>query len=268
MENKQKRTYKDRRSILAQEIEVSPSEVIVKADLMIRSPESLQSFSSLPIKSAAPALIKLAAAKGLQMVAITDRHSVNFIDSVQSANLNQQLIIIPGVEVRTQIGDCDDVSLICLFPETYRLPNLNLFLRKLNLTPKSQACELPVEKIIEECESFGGAIFPSRVDLTPTRLSILPNLIELGFRIFDVAYLESTKMFQRKWPEHKILIYSFSNASALAQVGCRVADIPVRSRDFIGLKHFLTRQGAEFSAKSETISQNKGKAQSSENVTT
>ncbi len=161
-------------------------------DLRIHCPSAL-GYSNLEGIDTAPALVRLAKVKGLDVIGLVDFYTGAFVDRVVSAAAGSQLVVVPGVDIRCKVGSCDDVILSCMFPEDYNSASIQIFLKSLDV-PESAANNpnfiLPhsLERIIHAVEAEGGIILPSRIDKTPNRLAALAILIEeYGFRAFDVV---------------------------------------------------------------------------------
>lgn len=222
-------------------------------DLRVHSPVSPSGLGYMGVEGLdpAPALVSLAKAKKLDVIAMTDFYSGAFIDRVITAARGSPLVIIPGVDIRVKVGRCDDIIISCLFPETYTSGTVEEFLRELGV-PKSAEGDrsykvpLPFTEVLKLIEKHGGLALPSRVDKTPHRLEALPVLVEeYGFRVFDLAYTESTRIFNEKWPDFKFQLYSFSNASSLAQVGSRIAKVKLAHPNFENIKSLMSREHSE-----------------------
>lgn len=216
-------------------------------DLRIHSPASL-GYLNIEGIDTAPALVRLAKVKGLDVIAVTDYYSSDFIDRVVSAAENTPLTVIPGLALRVVLGACDDVVLTCLFPEEHSTDSIREVLKKLNV-PKSAAgnkkylITMPFKEVLDVIENYGGVVLPSRMDKTPHRFSVIPALVEeYGFRAFDLAYADSVTFFKKKWPKIKFQLFSFSNAYALAQVGSRIARVKMPDPGFDGVKHLVSRR--------------------------
>lgn len=220
-----------------------------KLDLRIHSPVSLgyQAISGL---ETAPALVRLAKVKGLDVIAITDSNSGEYIEKIVEAAKGTPLTVVPGVEIRCVLGDCDDVVLTCLFPEELGASIVKTLLDKLEI-PKEAAgnsdyiCKKSLRDVISCVDALEGVIFPCRMDKTPQRMRVIPKLVEeFGFRAFDLAYPETAKYFKRSWPKMKFNLFSFSEAKALAQVGSRTAKVKLSNPGFHGIKEFVAREAA------------------------
>lgn len=216
-------------------------------DLRVHSPASL-GYIGVEGLDSAPALVRLARVKGLDVIAVTDYYTGEFIDRMKVAAENSDLTIIPGVTLRTKLDKCDDVVLTCLFPENFSTTRISEFLIALSVAEEAKGdmnyiVKAPFHEILETIDSFGGVAIPSRMDKTPHRLQVIPALIErYGFRAFDVAYSDSAELFKAKWPQYKFQLFSFSAANALAQVGSRMARIKMESPGFVGIKDIMQRE--------------------------
>lgn len=219
-------------------------------DLRIHSPASL-GYLSIDGIDTAPALVRLAKVKGLDVIAVTDFYSGEFIDRITAAAAGSPLTVIPGVAVRCSLGGCDDVVLTCLFPEGFSGGAVESFLRELDIPPaaagkKSFVVRRSFDDVLAAIETRGGVALPSRMDKTPHRLAAVPILVEkYGFRAFDVAYADSNRYFKTRWPKLKFQLFSFSNAHALAQVGSRIAKVKMAEPGFVGIRAMVARTAVE-----------------------
>jgi len=215
-------------------------------DLRIHSPMSL-GYMAIEGIDTAPALVRLAKVKGLDTIAVTDFYSGEFVDRVSAAARSTNVTVIPGAVIRCVLGSCDDVVLSCLFPETYDTAAIRRFLTDLKVPDSARGdrnhlVTMPLAQIIALVEKHGGTVLPSRMDKTPHRLSIVPELVErFGFRAFDLAYPDTVKFFKTRWPKMKFQLFSFSNANALAQVGSRIARVRMPEPGFKGIRGLLAR---------------------------
>ncbi len=216
-------------------------------DLRIHSPASL-GYIALNGIDTAPALIRLAKVKGLDVIAVTDYYSGLYIDRAAAAAKDSPVTVIPGVVIRCALGACNDVILSCLFPEDFRSAQVEAFLRALDVPPSaagstSHIVAKPFEEILAAVDSLGGVVIPSRMDKTPYRKTVIPALVEkYGFRVFDLAYYpDSIQYFKDNWPKIKFHLLSFSSANALAQVGNRNSKVKMSCPGFAGIKDFAER---------------------------
>lgn len=215
-------------------------------DLRVHSPASL-GYLGIDGIDCAPAIVRLARVKGLDLIAVTDFYTGEFIDRIIAAAKDSTLTIIPGVDIRCKMGACDDVILSCLFPETYSTSLIESFLANFKIPVSSKGNKnyiagVSVRDIVSATEQTGGVVLPSRMDKTPHRMAAIPELVEkYGFRSFDLAYSDTAQFFKRRWPKLKFNLYSFSNANALAQVGSRSARVKMTQPGFAGIKELVAR---------------------------
>ena len=215
-------------------------------DLRVHSPASLNYFGLEGIDTA-PAIVSLAKVKGLDLIAVTDFYSASFIDRVVAAAKDSPVTIIPGVDLRCTLGSCDDVILTCLFPETFSTNRVEEFMRELNIPPSAKGDEAyrlkqPFDRIIGAVEKNFGVVIPSRMDMTPYRMAVVPKLVDAyGFRAFDLAYPESNLFFKKNWPKVKFQLFTFSSANSLAQVGSRTAKVKMPISGFEGIRGLVSR---------------------------
>ena len=234
---------------LSQQIEKTQSRGCKKSytlDLGIHSPASLGYFNVNGLDTA-PALVRLAKVKGLDVIAITDFFSGSFIDKITEAAKGSSVTVIAGVNLRCRLGECTDVVLTCLFPEGSTRRSIEEFLQALEVPASvhgnsEYVLTIPFERILSTIDTFQGVAFPSRMDKTPQQTHVIPLLVEkYGFRAFDLAYADSSNMFRSRWPGVKFLFFSFSNAKALAQIGSRMVKVKMMQPGFNGIKELVTR---------------------------
>lgn len=217
-------------------------------DLRIHSPASL-GYLGIQGLDTAPALVRLAKVKGLDVIGLTDYFSGAYIDRLQEAAKNSPVTVIAGVDIRCCVGGCDDITLTVLFGEGTTTAQVEEFLKNIDV-PKSASgnkdyiLRTPFEKIIEYVDYNQAIAFPSRIDKTPNRMASIPVLVEqYGFRAFDIAYADTSQFFKRNWPKTKFHLFSFSDANALAQVGSRTAKVKLSTPGFVGVRELVGRVG-------------------------
>ncbi len=217
-------------------------------DLRIQSPGTKGYFSTGGVEPG-PALVRLAKAKGLDLIAITDFYTASFVDIVQASAAKAKMGLLPGFSVCCKIGECREVFFVVLFPETFTSQDLYRVLEALNIPgaaygDRDYILETPFAEVVGTVEKSGGIMIPSRLDKNPYRQFAIPVLVEkFGFRAFDLVHPENPEYFRERWPEGGFNFFSFSNANALAQVGNRVGKIKLISADFAGLKELCLRAG-------------------------
>ncbi len=225
----------------------SPRQKSYCMDLRIFSPSSL-GYIGVDGIDTAPALVRLAKVKGLDVIGITDFYSGHFIDRMVEAAKNSNVTVIPSVDINCTLGGCRDVHLSCLFPETFLSNSVEKFLNDLKIPTRARGdrryiVSRPLGEILEIVEAVGGVAMPSRMDKTPQRQAVIPVLVdEFGFRAFDLAYADSTKFFKTRWPKLKFQLFSFSHANALAQIGSRTARVKLNNAGFEGIRELVGRE--------------------------
>jgi hypothetical protein len=249
----QKRNTRGRRSpTLISQVEKSvfPNAKNYSIDLRVHAPQALSAKNIDGIKTA-PAVVKLAEVKGLDMIGVTDFYSTCFIDEMKAAAKNSKLVVIPGIDIRCSIANCPDVEFSCFFSEECDAVDLNNFIDDLGIPENYYGDNLytilrPFSEVLECLEKFSGEILPMRIDLTPSRIGVIKFLVEeFGFRSFDLAYVESIKIFEENWPHLKFNLFNFSNANALAQVGSRMVKVSLESLNFESLRSVIHRDVVE-----------------------
>ncbi len=216
-------------------------------DLRVKSPAS-RGYLGIDGLDSAPAIVRLAKVKGLDVIAITDLFSADFVDRMVNAAKDSPLTVIPGVSIRCKVGTCDDVVMACLFDEATNSESINAFLAALGV-PQDPALRLshrvtkPLAELLAILDRFGGVAIPSRMDKTPNQKSVIPELVEsYGFRAFDLAYMDSADYFKKTWPKVQFQLFTFSDANALAQIGSRTARVKLTAPGFQGIREIVARQ--------------------------
>jgi hypothetical protein len=216
-------------------------------DLRVQSPENI-GYSGFTGFDSAPAIVRLAKVKGLDVIAITDLFSAQFVDRMVEAARGSALTVIPGVGLRCTVGGCRDVFLSCLFPESASAETINNFLRELKVPRDSNdrrgySLGQPLDEVLHTLEQYQGIAIPSRLDKTPHRMAVIPELVNTyGFRAFDIAYADTAAYFKKRWPKQKFHLFSFSDANALAQIGSRIAKVKLSTPGFVGIREVVARE--------------------------
>jgi len=241
---------KDSQGNLSQQIEKTKTrQKSYVMDLRVQSPASM-GYLGVEGLDSAPAIVRLAKVKGLDVIAITDFYSGEFIDRMVTAAKSSPLTVIPGVSVRCRVKTCSDVVISCLFPESITSQGIADFLRELQVPDDARGnpdyvITVSIDQLLHSLSARNGIAIPSRLDKTPHRLSIVPELVEnYGFRAFDLAYADSTEYFKKRWPKLKFQLFTFSDANALAQIGSRNAKVKMPTPGFEGLKELVGREQA------------------------
>jgi hypothetical protein len=216
-------------------------------DLRIHTPASLGFFSTGGVDPA-PALVRLARVKGLHMIGLTDWFSASFIDEVKSLSEASDVTIIPGIDMRCKVSDCDEITITALFPEHYGSEDLNRVLDELDVPESARGrrdycLTTTFGETVNIIESNEGCIIPSRIDKTPFRHLAIPTMVEeYGFHAFDLVHPENPEFFKNNWPDGEFTFFSFSNANALGQVGSRTSSLKLSESGYAGLKGLVQRR--------------------------
>ncbi len=216
-------------------------------DLRIHTPASLGFFSTGGVDPA-PALVRLAKVKGLNMIGLTDWFSANFVDEVKSLAEASGVTIIPGLDMRCKVSECDEITITALFPEHYGSEDLNRVLTELNVPTsvrgrRDYCLSTSFGETVNTIESNEGCIIPSRIDKTPFRHLAIPTMVEeYGFHAFDLVHPENPEFFKANWPDGEFTFFSFSNANALGQVGSRTSSLKLTESGYAGLKGLVQRR--------------------------
>jgi hypothetical protein len=211
-------------------------------DLRVHSPLAL-GWRGIEGVDSAPALVKLAKVKGIDVIALTDFYSGAFVDQLQEAARSSKLLIIPGFDMRCCIGACKDSEITCLLPENFSSEIITHLLKTIGIPEESfgdstYQVEMNFTELVKIIEANGGVILPTRMDRTPIRRSVLPLLVEeFGFRTFDLAHTDSVNLFKEKWPNIDFNLFTFSNARVLAQIGSRTVTVPLPELGFAGVRN-------------------------------
>jgi len=218
-------------------------------DLRVQSPASV-GYLGVEGLDSAPAIVRLAKVKGLDVIAITDFYSGEFIDRMVGAAKSSPLTVIPGVSIRCKVKTCSEVILSCLFPESITSERIAMFLRALNVPEDARGMPdyvltASLDQVLHSLSELNGIAIPSRLDKTPHRMSVIPELVEnYGFRAFDLAYADSADFFKKRWPKIKFQLFTFSDANALAQIGSRIAKVKLPAPGFEGIRDLASREQA------------------------
>jgi energy-coupling factor transporter ATP-binding protein EcfA2 len=145
------------------DIEPEPGSVgatFVRADLHVHTYQDTESDPSPDLASYVDAAI----ASGIDVLAITDHNSVQFVRAAMKAAEGKSLVVVPGVEISTHDG-----HLLALFaPE--KLETIEAFATVDNLKLKSisdtdKRSERSLIDLVNEIDSRGGLAIPAHVDV-------------------------------------------------------------------------------------------------------
>jgi hypothetical protein len=218
-----------------------------KLDLRIHSPATAGFFTMGGVDPVS-ALVKLAKAKNLDLIAVTDYYSAECVDLVQETAKETGANVIPGFDICCKVENCAEVFMIALFPETYTSIELNNILLQLQVPSSARGrrdfcLSTELSEVIAIVEKNGGVLIPSRLDKTPYRQLAIPHLIERhGFHAFDLVTTENVDYFKERWPEGGFTFFGFSNAYSLGQVGSREQQVKLEDKTFAAIKELVARR--------------------------
>jgi len=216
-------------------------------DLRIHSP-AMDSYFFSSAEDACTALVRLAKAKGLDVITVTDLYNLSHLDDLKRIADVEKIRVIPGFEFACRLSTCDDLTFLALFPETYSSVQIDGVMTALGVPAGLAAkinlrIELPLEQIVKIVESHEGVLIPTHIDKTPTRQQVVKILINnFGFHAFDLVYAEDVKFFQEGWPNGEFTFFTFSNSTSLAQIGNRNSSLRMPREGFDGLRDIVQRR--------------------------
>lgn len=207
-------------------------------DLHIHTPASncFQRVSA-PDAEIAKKIVQACLTKKLDIIAITDHHSVEFIDKIREAAKGTPLTILPGVELSAQIDDVDEVFLLAIFPKDEKVERLREFLLSLGITrPNWGGGGFVVPKgvgfIIGQIKKFSGIVISSRQDKTEYRRKVLRKVVQdYKIRNFDLVYPENKKIITSFLPRgNEANYFHFSDAHSPSEIGKRKSRLKTLDR--------------------------------------
>jgi hypothetical protein len=134
-----------------------------KCDLHLHTPES----KCFPDKQvSAEEWVQACLDKGLEVVAVTDHNSGNYIDEIIEAAKDTKLTVFPGVEITC---DTSKVHLLILFDKDKRSGDINGFLNYCGITEdkfaeQNATAEENIYKVAEKANSRGAIVIPAHID--------------------------------------------------------------------------------------------------------
>ncbi|WP_043932534.1 TrlF family AAA-like ATPase [Bacillus sp. EB01] len=206
-----------------------------KCDLHLHTPES-KCFSS---KEVTPEeWVQSCIAKGLEVVAVTDHNSGNYIDRIIEAAKGTKLTVFPGVEITC---DTSKVHLLILFDIDKRTSDINGFLHYCGIQDHKFAEQdatteetETIFSIAEKAVSRGAVVIPAHIDeyngICETSYQTMQNFMDkpyiTGVQVVnrEIYYQESFSSQERldalieRYPRiNEDLVRKWSNAVKLAK---------------------------------------------------
>src|SRR5262245_38988504 len=122
------------------------------ADLHLHTPAS-HDYTN---KTATPkAFVDAATAKGLDIIAVTDHNSAEWVELVRDAAKKTSLTVFPGVEVSTP-----HCHILAIFDRNVTKVHINDFLTKIGIKTadrgKKEANSESIETVLSQIKAFGG----------------------------------------------------------------------------------------------------------------
>ncbi len=198
-------------------------------------------------------IVKAAAERELDVIAITDHNSVENVAAVMVAAKEAGIVVIPGMEVQTR----EEVHLICLFPDLDHaadwqdyvyghLPtgkNREDFFGEqwvfaLDGSPKGKndrlllaSTSLSVDDVAEKCRAMDGICYPAHVDRP--NYSIISNLgfipLEAGFTAVELSsHIRADEALQKYPYLKKFSLIGSSDAHYLEDIDWARSEIHVK----------------------------------------
>ncbi len=219
--------------------------MVYHLDLHIHTPAS-RCFAEREIGNINERIVSQALESGLDMIAITDHHSVEYVDRLRLAASRTRLVVLPGVELSTRIGQVNDVYLLAIFEEHKPKAELDRLLINLGINEQDWGdCHFRVgrglESVITEVNRQGGLLISNHLDKTPQRQALFPGIInQYCIKTFDLKNISFQNQLQQKFPQAAPLhCFTFSDAHRLNQIGQRHAEVDLSSCSFIALQQLL-----------------------------
>ncbi|WP_318617635.1 TrlF family AAA-like ATPase [Sporosarcina sp. YIM B06819] len=155
-----------------------------KCDLHLHTPES----KCFPDKRvSAEDWVQACLDKGLEVVAVTDHNSGNYIDEIIEAAKGTKLTVFPGVEITC---DTSKVHLLILFDKDKRSRDINGFLNYCGITEDKFAeqdatAEGNIYEVAEKANSRGAIVIPAHIDeysgISVTSYQTMQTFLNLPF---------------------------------------------------------------------------------------
>ncbi len=216
-------------------------------DLRIHQP-IVDSYFFSTFKDTYTAIVRLAKAKGLNAIAITDLYDLSCLDELKQIAEKEQIRIFPGFEFSCGLGACNDLQFIALFNEDTSAGEMNKIFSSLGVgntlaSKINLKIALPLDEIITTIEGYNGILIPTHIDKNPLRLDAVRVLIDkFGFHVFDLLHSEDLHYFRKNWPSGEFTFLTFSNSNSLSQVGSRISSVRLPSEGFYGFKDVVNRR--------------------------
>ena len=219
----------------------------IKIDLHLHTPAS-RCFADPVDESSCRRLVERARQVGLQMVAVTDHHSVACVQRMRQAAEGTSLVVLPGVELSTRLGEVDEVFFLALFSPEIPEEDLRELLEHLGIDEDNRGnchyrLQRPLEFIIREVQARQGLLISDHLDKTPQRRRAFAPLIhDYGIRLFDLRNGAFASEIERMLPAgERAFCFTFSDAHGVEGLGKVFSELPLRECSWQGFKEFVGR---------------------------
>ncbi len=216
-----------------------------KLDLHLHTPASV-CFADKINENTCQRLVERAIEVGLDMVAVTDHHSVEYVDKMRRAAQGTSLVVLPGVELSTRLGEIDEVYFLAIFPEDTPQRELRDLLISLDIDSSDWGkchyrVEKPVEFILQQIKDSNGLVISDHLDKTPQRRRAFAPLInDYGVRVFDLKDAAFSFQVKKMMPEgEQAFCFTFSDAHGVAKMGRVYSEAPLEECSWRGLKKWI-----------------------------
>jgi len=192
-------------------------------------------------------IIEAARMAKLDMIAVTDHHSADWVDTMMKCSVEMNFPVIPGVEISMKYRNCGSVYFLALFPEKTNSKTINSMLERLGIPLESKGfCSYRVEKspgiLIKEVSALGGILVSDHMDKTEERRSFLPTLIhEYNINLFEWKNDGFGENFNDIAENKPFFSLTFSDSHKPESVGKRKSDIPIKTASFTALSDWAKK---------------------------
>lgn len=216
-----------------------------KADLHVHTPAS-KDFQGAP---SAADIVRAAEDAGLDLLAITDHNSADWIDQVRAAAKKSSVTIVPGVEITTPEG-----HILGLFDRAVKSDVISDLLIQIGVPRKDHGSEKAIstshaEDVIRKIHQSGGLAIAAHANEKGNGL-LQHNKGQFKIRVVPMPELAALEFTQQqdveKWttgtisPDYpkKPCIQS-SDAHSIAAIGQRVSYLKMQERTVHGIRQAL-----------------------------
>ncbi len=218
---------------------------LCKTDLHVHTPASLDYRDK---KASAADIIAAAAAKDVDILAVTDHNSADFVDKMRAAAKGSGVTVVPGVEVTTPEG-----HILALFDGKIASTEITDFLIRVGIPRQEHGKEEAIsarhaEDVIREIHKMGGVAIAAHAN--DKGIGLMQQKGQFKIRVVpmpELAALEFTKQSDiekfstgRVSPDYPPKACTqASDAHELAEIGQRVTYLKMQERSAYGITQAL-----------------------------